>query len=859
LTPIGASEIRAVLAAVFLYYLCGYPLARFLSARAGGATACWMLPSSLFLLIQGLFLARLVGLSLPAGGWVAVGCVVAGNAAALAAGRLLPPAKSAKDPPPAVDAIAGSPRRSGPDWLDERVRPVEWLLAGAALIGLIFTGAPLAVSTDALAHVTAIRRSFEGGGILPTDIFYRGGDGTGWDPRMGLLHPLHALTCRLAGVDPLQLWRVLPAVFLPGVIFAISRFLRSWVSTGPAGDFALIVWILAGSGPGFEWLTRSAYPNFVAYPLALLAASLILDEATGAKRRRWRAVAIALLAFTGTLIHVVAGALTAFSAGLVLAAALFARNRGGGSLQRAFGTVVAVALGALPAVLFRLAIQGEAVSTLHTHPQGLLFLGHGLATASPYFILRQTGYTAIVAFLLLPAAAGAVRPERRLPLVLFTAVPWLLVLTPAYGLLFGHFSYLAFRLLEIVPGPAIIVLGFISVRRIIGTRRAAGSAIHLAGTALAAWLLVHSIAGFPAEIRRASVLARGISTPLRYAAALEAIPSIMPGTGEPPVVLSDPFTSYALGAWTGAHVVAALGQHAPPTDADWSERLADQQEMVFRTTDPARLDSLLLAYQVDYVLVNLALPTPSRNIISRVDAQSLAFAERRFSGDPVRFPPIYRDSLGLICEVRPGALSRPEKSSADDPATEHQPLPDCHDRGEAQPVPVAAPDPARLHLHGSIRFGGVEAIRIELPAGPVRPLEEILVPLQWCRVGEVEADLPLTAFLTVETDPPRPWFWCNALEKPSRNIVQLLEGRLYRNRVPRLPLMGSVSMARLPLGVPVPDTLSIKVPPAGRPGTWRLRLSLVEEPVVANQHLRDLFRDDENRLGPVVGYIVVEE
>ncbi len=898
MNPLGLADLRALAASILLYYGTGLPLARRLARGAGGPILAWAMPCSLAVLMGGLFLARLVGLDLSGAAYMVALAVLA---AVLG---------------PAVLEGKGRRRRKGdcPEGVRDAVRPFEWGLIGAMVPVLLAAGGPLGIGSDTFSHLAAIRRSLLGDAILPTDIFYRGGDGIGWDPRNGFLHPLHAFVCRLARVDPLNLWRVLPAVFAPGVLFAVSRFLRAFIGSGRRGDLALLAWVLVGSGCGFLWLLRTGYPNHVAYPLSFLALAVAIDYllrrnpdsgpsrdpglASPPDRERWvQLAAIGMLAFAGALIHLVASLLLLAGLGFLGAAVLLDRsNISGGRrgtanrivLLRRVGVVVAAAAaGMVVPLVFRLFTQGRVVSTLHTHPQGLLYLGGGWLLASPLTVLGQVGFAGLLALLVLPLAAQAVPCGRRLALVLFTVGPWACVGTPLFTPLYGVFGYLVTRLLELLPVGAVLVPALEeAMRRLWHDRR---PALRLAVAGVTAGLVLFTVGRavvlLPGQFHWAVLDARGEEMLQPASGALAFIRGIVDASpSHPPVVLADPFTSYALGGLTGAQFVTTLNQHGPPIDRRWRERLDDQREMLLGTVDSARIDSLLAAYDVDLVFVNSGLSMPVVDFGARIEHPSMERARRHIEGAPETFSVLYRGPDGIVAGVRPKrgpdlALpskggERPRSTTPERPApaattgTVRADGADSPVRADGEDSPARADSedsPARADsVNGTVVvsagpfvFGSISAVNVALPARPVARGDLIRISLAWVRTGVVATDLPLLAHVRASTAVPSRWFARAAWSKPARLLAQRLDRRLYRFRVARPPFDWERNPARLPLDEPAPDRFLIVIPPTAAPGAYEVTLSLVEETPASNFSLRDLLRDDDSLDGPVVGRITV--
>src|SRR5207253_2746064 len=108
------------------------------------------------------------------------------------------------------------------------------ILAAAAIACLHAgrLGGTLGIHTDSPDHIGTIRRMLATGDPFPRDAFFKDAGATGADPRKGFWHPQVALIARLAGADPVDTWRVLPACTAPIAVLSASSL--GLLAGGPA-------------------------------------------------------------------------------------------------------------------------------------------------------------------------------------------------------------------------------------------------------------------------------------------------------------------------------------------------------------------------------------------------------------------------------------------------------------------------------------------------------------------------------------------------------------------------------------------------------------------------------------------------
>src|SRR5262249_14529649 len=132
-------------------------------------------------------------------------------------------------------------------------------------------GTPMTYSSDSPDHVGTIRRMLAEGDPFPLDAFFRDAGRLGADPRKGLWHPEVALITRLSGLDPFDVWLLLPALIAPLYVLTMAGLGRL-ISGAPGAVIA--AWALPltyGGSLGTAALRETGFATKLADQLAIVA------------------------------------------------------------------------------------------------------------------------------------------------------------------------------------------------------------------------------------------------------------------------------------------------------------------------------------------------------------------------------------------------------------------------------------------------------------------------------------------------------------------------------------------------------------------------------------------------------------
>jgi len=246
----------------------------------------------------------------------------------------------------------------------------------------------LGVSTDAPDHISFIGRSISSDTILPSDSFYREGDGTGFDPRKGMWHPVLALWTFQACSTPDYLWSMVPSFFAFFALVTFWFYSKELLGSIRLALLASILFILFMRGNGVSWLTKIAYSKNISIVLLWATTGYIIRYMRLMAKRDL--IISSLLVITGILFHLAFGYLMF---GLLISLIIYAVILPAGRRWFDGFRIIAPVLTIITVVFFlaRVSLVPELYNLIHTHKQGLLFLGDKFLAVDPVELLGKMG------------------------------------------------------------------------------------------------------------------------------------------------------------------------------------------------------------------------------------------------------------------------------------------------------------------------------------------------------------------------------------------------------------------------------------------------------------------------------------
>lgn len=703
-----------------------------------------------------------------------------------------------------------------------------------------------AVDTDAPDHISFIRRSLDGGALLPHDSFHREGDGTVLDPRKGLWHPVVALWAWQADAAPEVLWQALPGVLAFLALAVFWLFAAELVGPVPLRLVALVLLFLFFRGEGLGWLTRLGYSRNVAQ-IAAWGTIAFLIRYLRSSRRLYLASAV-VLAPAGAAIHLDYAAVVGMS--LLSLLVFVVAARAGRSWRAPFAVAASLVVAALafPAAL-RLMHAPSETNLIHEHVQGMLELGNGLRLIDPAELIARFDLAFLFALALAPffflLALGGERTA--LTGTLFI-VPVVLVLNPLTAtILERQAGYFHVRLLHAAPVICFLALSVAGLlRAMIG-----GSAVRRrgGGTSAGRWLvrafaaaaLLYFALVFlrPAVPRLAADVARlalrdpvEASDGLRIGRFLEDLPRHS-------VIASDPATSYLVSAFSDHFVVVILDQHCSPADTGALKRVRSTRDLFDPALPLEASTAWLRSAGVGYVLVD-----------------SLAFGTAEFFGVTAFLEhgdvlEKFRSRPSLLREIRSAEGLHLFAFDADLAQESRR-----EDVDRAAGV-FGACEPRRgekIDLPGENKL-----ILADFDAGSAlfAAGDSVAFDICWSAVEPLQYGLPLYWTLRFDTHFPRGAFHRQWYGKQYRRHIERRNMVLYRFTVSGRVAGGHLHPDVWPAGAYVRQTVGVVLPRGLAAGEYVVRLTVSRRAYLPNRTPADYLRNEDSLHGVPVGSISI--
>lgn len=792
----------------------------------------------------------------------------------------------------------------------------------AAVVLLFFTfvfvffygNAETGWNTDAPDHLSFIRRAVDSGEIFPHDSFHKDGDGTAFDSRKGLWHPVMSLWMYQSGARPTYFWSMVPSFFAFFAMISFAFFASILLSSTFYAVLAFVFLILFYRGESINWFTRLGYSRNIAQVVLWADISfLLLYYMRSDYRYLVYACALALI---GVSFH--AGFFLLFTtmlAGLLL----YVNFTGWGRewRKRFWLGLPFLAMAAAIPLSIRAAFTFSGYNYIHTHLQGMLMLPGQLVVVDPIEVISRND---LMFFIALPLAVYAFfsrisRKQCFMVGILFF-VPVFLVLNPVTcTLLEKWLGYMVYRLLYAAPVMCLLAISLGSLIRVVFSKEARGTGEKQArsvrravpgygngsgylhrgrkntvwtGTAkrgIALCVLILFIL-FPVRLgtRSLAIRARNIwlgagNMEREYLEIAEKLESTLPNHS---VVFSDPKTSYIISAHTDHFTVITLGQHCSPSDSTVVTRHKAVRDVLSPAVSVFESGHWLKLFGVDYILINSD-PDTEAFFYRPVQYGALSLTLEKLRSCGHIFKEIYSDGVFFLFKVELDSPGSGNFIECDEPLASVLPCKDDPDStaevSSGNTFGVAVVDvrneaPVEEMENRSVRqkpeyslVGGFEQVcgcgvmleNVKLSGKVFRPGDTLSGSFCWRAGMELPFKSPIAWTVRMDTDTPqgalfRPWY-----SKQYRRIIERRNGVRYRfTRFGRL-MSGCTYPDQWEKGSHVRQDFAFALPGDLAPGRYEVRLKVRKIPFLPNTTISDYLTDDDSFKGELIGVLWIDE
>jgi len=712
------------------------------------------------------------------------------------------------------------------------------LLFGICAVMLAGNG-EIGINTDAPDHISFIRRSLGGGGLLPGDSFYIDGDGVSFDPRKGLWHPVVSLWAWMADTEPHTLWVMMPA-FLSFFAIVVFWFFAGELSGSiPVKALSVLFLIIFFRGDGLSWLAKLSYSRNIAQIVFWGTAGFIIRYL---RAQRGKDLGMAIMtAAAGIAIHLsYVPVLGVFLLGLLIYVSV--PRWGGEWTGRFWKSVPLVAAAVALPLAVRLINFPEHPNMIHTHLQGMMEIAPWLRVIDPAELLAAMGWNFFFAVLLIPVFPLITSGYRRSRLVwVLFSVPVLIVLNPLTATPLEKVAgYMHYRLLYAAPAMVYLALAVFGAGRgaLTGRWRLEGDGggwkrrtfVRATGVILfaifAAVFLRPSAEALPQRLssmlKRADRGSGWAETPLS-----DFLSVIPPGS----VVAADPVSSYLISAFTDHYVTVILDQHCSPADTSALTRVMRSRDIF----SPALSDSIvmnrILASGAGFLFLDCG-PPAMEDFFGVNSQESGEKAGLRFSAFPFLREIASRGTMRLFA-VEPGPADRSARKDLDADT--------CFSEESAG-------------VGDKIMLDG-----FTIDPAACAPGDTVVVNICWSENGKIDFGLPFYWTVRFDTDFRKGPFYRKWYGKLYRRTVERRRGELYRYTVSGRLFAGGRQPDMWTAGDRERQEIRIGIPYGMSRGDYTVGISVDRRAYLPDRKLRDYFLNEDSHAGYIAASVTIKD
>lgn len=723
-------------------------------------------------------------------------------------------------------AVIAWARRRDPWHPWRRPRALLLVSMGALVAIAAFSRGDFTVEEDAFDHIGYLRRVIDFDAMRPQGALAMPLDAEAAlppDPRKGALHATVAWIASLAGANPAVVWSLLPLLLYPVLVLSFAAFSRALLARRTTIVTCVALFMVSYGGTALQTAHAAASGQSLAAAWCWMLSALVL---TASGSGRARLLAIALLTMGGVLAHV---GVVVHALLLAVSVVLFARWLCFG-YRRALTDATVLAAAAAVGAAIRLGASSPDANVIHSHVQGVLFVGRDGFVASPFEILRQQGMVFLGGLVLLPVLAilARRRPDARAVLALCMLPVCVAFVPPLATALFAQGSYMVFR--GLLNAPVFAAAAVVLTATIAGARRRGVWARAATTTAVALWMLAFVRPAIDATRfdvgKRRAPMGEATQALIRYV-------ELLPGN---PVVLSDPATAYLLSAYCSHRFVALYEQHANPHDAYALDRLEAARDVLSPFADAQRAVDACRRFRVHYVVLNPNALSETPGFLTGWDAALFPAALARLGAVGGPFSEVWTARDFTLFQFRPGTT------------LEHRPDP------VVAPVVVQSSTPPSCVVVAPER--AFEVTGLTVTPSTVAAGEGVTITVGYRRDQATPFDLPFLAHVRFDHES-----LSAARAYPGDKYVRRFQDRrrgvTTRLRADFRPGAGVFEPDLWPMGAPLAERIGFVVPHNALPGRYQVEVRVLRDSLLPNFHARDLLFNRDHYSGTACGSLDV--
>ncbi len=738
-----------------------------------------------------------------------------------------------------ADLIGVFSRREDYSAREKKAMLIVFVLLFGICAALLAGNGELGVNTDAPDHISFIRRSLDGGGLLPGNSFHIDGDGISFDPRKGIWHPVVSLWAWMADAEPHDLWAMMPA-FLSFFAIVIFWFFAGELSGSiPVKALSVLFLFLFFRDDGFVWLTKLSYSRNIAQILFWGTAGFMIRYL---REQRGKDLGIvALTAAAGTAIHLsYAPVLGVFLLGLLIYVSV--PRWGGEWMGRFWRAVPLVAAAVALPLAARLINFPDHPNMIHTHTQGMMNITAWLRVIDPAELISGMGFPFLFAVIVLPIFPVIASGYRRSRLVwVLFSFPVLLVLNPLTATPLDSLAgYMHYRLLYAAPAMVFIAIAVFGAGRgaLTGRWRLEkddGSWKRRAGIRVTGVLLFAIFAGVFLRPSAASLSGRISSLLMNNGhgeeGRAEMIDEFLSGIPEGSVIAADPVSSYDISAFTDHFVTVILDQHCSPADTEAITRVKVSRDIFSPVLPDSVVRERILACGAEYLFVNTA-PPLIEDFFGVNSQESGLRSMIRFGMYPFLREIRSKGTMILFAvEASHPAGSGGARAEADSCSGDRD---------------VAAGE-------------GMVLTGFSMDDDDYKPGDTAVITVCWTVDENAGFGLPFYWTVRFDTDFSKGPFYREWYGKQYRRSVERRRGELYRYTVSGRIDAGGAQPDMWNAGEKERQKILVRIPRGMAEGDYEVRISTKRRAYLPDRWLKDYFLNEDSYAGYIAGKVTIRD